>query len=102
MANRLIITGRMRSGTTLAANFLNSVSAISVYRDFLHVKRVKDAAGVESVYEILGTAEKKRAKRKHNEMTSGLPVDDEGFLVNSWRWATILEYYQFWNTMWTF
>lgn len=83
----------MRGGTTLAANFLNSVSAVSVYRDFLHVKRVRDAAGVDSVYEILGTAQKKRAKRKHNKMTSGLPVDDESFLVDSWTWATVLEYY---------
>lgn len=93
MADGLIITGPMRSGTTLAANFLNSVPALSVYRDFLHIKRVRDAAGVESMHEILGTAEKKRAKRKHNEMTSRLPVDDEGFFVDSWTWATVLEYY---------
>lgn len=93
MKKKLIITGPMRSGTTLVANFLNSVSTFSVYRDFLHVKRVRDAAGVEHIGESLGPAEKKRAKRKHNRMTSLLPVDNADFFVDSWPWHTVLGYY---------
>lgn len=75
------------------ANLLNSLSKTSVYRDFLHIKRVRDAAGVGCIDESLGPAEKKKAKDRHNELASLIPGNDERFFVGLWTWKTILEYY---------
>jgi hypothetical protein len=36
MYQRILITGQMRSGTTLLCNFLNSQKAITVYGDIFH------------------------------------------------------------------
>jgi hypothetical protein len=94
MSAKVIITGRMRSGTTLVSNFLNSNEKFSIYRDFLHVKRVKDVAGVDKINETISNTGKERAKNKHNSMTSKLPVEGrERFFVDEWEWDTVLEYY---------
>jgi len=93
MAEKLMVTGQMRSGTTLAANFLNSIPKFRVYRDFLHVERVMEAAGVKSIDEKLGRLEGQNAKRKHNSMTKKLPLNEEVFFVDEWKYKSTLEYY---------
>ena len=38
---KLLITGERRTGTTLIANFLNAQKGITIYRDFLHLERMR-------------------------------------------------------------
>lgn len=40
-AKKLMITGERRTGTTLIANFLNAQEGITIYRDFLHLERMR-------------------------------------------------------------
>lgn len=55
----LVITGQMRSGTTLLANFLNTHKDAMVYRDFLVTPfRVGRRLGVGSLDEPLGERER--------------------------------------------
>jgi len=83
----------MRSGTTLISNFLNSNRGFKVYRDFLHIGRLKDAVNANSLEEDLSDNQKKKAKRKHNEMAEKLPITDDSFFVDEFEHKKLKDYY---------
>lgn len=56
---KLLITGQMRSGTTLIANVLNAQKGIVVYRDFLHIDRLKKALYNPHLTEPLNDSQKR-------------------------------------------
>ena len=63
--NKLLITGEMRSGTTLLANLLNAQEGMIVYRDFLLIDRLKRRVKV-GWSEELSIAQKNRLIRYFN------------------------------------
>ena len=89
----------MRSGTTLAANFLNSISGFTVLRDFLHIERLRKAAQCEHIKESLSEAQKQRAMRKHNQMTKKIPYKENKFMLESWRFQSIHSFYNHFLTL---
>ena len=56
---RIIVTGQMRTGTTLLANVLTAQPHIRVVADFLHIERLKNEAGVDSLNDPLTLEQKK-------------------------------------------
>jgi hypothetical protein len=92
---KVIITGSMRSGTTLLANFLNAQNRCTVYRDFLHVQRTRDALGVEGFDTPLGIEEKKQALVDHLRRTRNISSDDlpDAVFPDRWVYDTLVDYY---------
>jgi hypothetical protein len=56
--NKILISGEMRSGTTLLANFLNQQDKITIYRDFLHIEGLMNAIGANFLTEPLSRIQK--------------------------------------------
>ncbi len=70
----LLITGEMRSGTTLVANFLNEQTNITIFRDFLHIDTLKSRVGIKSFKKTLSFLEKKQIIEKFNQDTDQLGI----------------------------
>ncbi len=56
---RILVTGQMRSGTTLMANVLNAQPGISVLSDFLHIERLQTECGKIPLTSPLSNEQKK-------------------------------------------
>jgi len=89
---KLLITGEMRSGTTLLANFLDAQENFTIYRDFLHIDRLRGRIGVTSTIENLTTLQKTRLIYSFN-------YDDNaklGFTVDllPTEFSNLIEFYQ--------
>jgi hypothetical protein len=57
---KLLITGERRSGTTLFANLMDAQKGVSVYRDFLHIERIRKSVGAHSLCSFLEKRQKER------------------------------------------
>lgn len=90
---KAFITGQMRSGTTLISNFLNSNRKISVYRDFIHIQRLKESVDVDSLEEDLEEEQQKEAKERHNGLAEKLPTEDRRFFIQEWTYKNLADYY---------
>jgi len=82
--NKLLISGEMRSGTTLLANFLNQQKGITVYRDFLHIEGLMKAIEVNSLTDQLTQLQKTKLLYKFNFMDNAklhftLNINDAAF-----------------------
>lgn len=56
----VLITGEMRSGTTLMANILNAQPDMRVLRDFLHISRLKERIRADSLTDKLTDYQKEQ------------------------------------------
>lgn len=84
MVNKLLISGEMRSGTTMIANFLNCQKNITVYRDFLHIERLAKAIGMFSLSTPLSIKQKTQLIYRFNYIDSAtlgiiVPINPEDF-----------------------
>jgi hypothetical protein len=82
--NKLLISGEMRSGTTLIANFLNQQNGITIYRDFLHLEGLMKAIEVNSLNDQLTQIQKTKLLYKFNFMDNAklhftLNINDASF-----------------------
>jgi hypothetical protein len=82
--NKLLISGEMRSGTTLLANFLNQQKGITIYRDFLHIEGLMKSIDVNSLADQLTRLQKTKLLYKFNFMDNAklhftLNIDDAAF-----------------------
>ena len=95
MLQYLLITGEKRSGTTLAANFLNAQDGITVYRDFLHIERLQKVnLGGVPLDQHLNADQRHTLIRSFEEWSSLLETELDLHL-NPLEFCTILEFYQY-------
>lgn len=87
---KLLITGQMRSGTTLAANILNAQKGIVVYRDFLHIDRLKKALRNTHLTEPLNDRQKRHLIHAFNRWNRRLGFEWE---VNPGTFDCLLTFY---------
>lgn len=91
---KVFITGQMRSGTTLISNLLNSNEEISIYRDFIHIQRIKESVGVKSLKKSLRKEQQKEAKERHNGLAKKIPTEDKRFFIQRWTYENLADYYE--------
>jgi hypothetical protein len=87
---KLLITGEMRSGTTLLANLLNSQEKITIFRDFLHIERLQRRAHIPSFTTSLSVSVKKDLLCRFTQNNVQLNIDIQ---VESGDFDTLLDFY---------
>lgn len=88
---KVLVTGEPRSGTTLVANLLNAQDKVTIYRDFLHIARLREKSGAASLTVELTDDQKAIALRLFNEVDNvrlGIDVD-----VKTEDLSTLLNFY---------
>lgn len=72
-----MLTGEMRSGTTLLANLLHAQERITVFRDFLHIARLYTGLNLPSLAYPLSLANREKLLENFNQHNKQLGVEIE-------------------------
>jgi hypothetical protein len=70
-----MLTGEMRSGTTLLANLLHSQERITAFRDFLHIARLYEGLNLPSLAYPLSPAKREKLLEHFNQHNEQLGVE---------------------------